>query len=182
MAKLESIYGRLNFLPAIASQPHNDTVKPVLRILAPAQNAVVTGISTPITFDVSDNIAVTEVEFNTGSVFLSDYTAPFEFKWNTTTQGPRTITFTAYDAAGNASLSETRNITVNKDAPSTPTPPGPTPEPVKSGDLTSDGKVNIKDLSVLLSAWGTTNTNADLNKSGKVEIGDLSQLLSAWTG
>ena len=64
----------------------------------------------------------------------------------------------------------------------TPLPPGPNPLPPppvrKTGDINGDGKVNITDLSLLLSAWGTNNTAADLNKSGKVDIADLSILLS----
>lgn len=50
------------------------------------------------------------------------------------------------------------------------------------GDINSDGKVNITDLSMLLSAWGTSNAAADLNNDGTVNITDLSMLLSNWTG
>jgi hypothetical protein len=70
----------------------------------------------------------------------------------------------------------------------TPTPtqsasvsPTPTPSPSgKVGDLNNDGSVNIFDLSILLSAWGTTNPTADLNRDGTVNIFDLSILLSKW--
>lgn len=67
----------------------------------------------------------------------------------------------------------------------TPTPPTPTPTPppstgAKVGDLNGDNKVNISDMSILLSAWGKNNAAADLNKSGKVDISDLSILLSHW--
>lgn len=71
--------------------------------------------------------------------------------------------------------------------PPTPTPTPPTPPPTpppstgsKVGDLNSDNKVNISDMSILLSAWGKSNATADLNKSGKVDISDLSILLSHW--
>jgi hypothetical protein len=50
----------------------------------------------------------------------------------------------------------------------------------KVGDLNGDGQVNIFDLSMLLSAWGTTNTAADINHDGTVNVFDLSTLLSHW--
>ena len=56
----------------------------------------------------------------------------------------------------------------------TPNPPG------KTGDLNSDGKVDIFDLSTLLTRWGTSDATADLNKNGSVDIFDLSTLLSNW--
>jgi hypothetical protein len=70
----------------------------------------------------------------------------------------------------------------------TPTPttspsPTATPTPVPLvGDLNGDGHVNIFDLSILLSAWGTSSATADLNHDGTVNIFDLSVLLSHWTG
>jgi hypothetical protein len=50
----------------------------------------------------------------------------------------------------------------------------------KKGDLNKDGKINIFDLSMLLSRWRRANTIADINASGKVDIFDLSILLSRW--
>ncbi len=52
----------------------------------------------------------------------------------------------------------------------------------KAGDLNNDGQVNIFDLSILLSSWGTTNSaiEANLNRSGPVDIFDLSIFLSSW--
>jgi glycosyl hydrolase family 12/dockerin type I repeat protein len=48
------------------------------------------------------------------------------------------------------------------------------------GDLNHDGVVNIFDLSIMLSDWGTNNSTADLNNDGTVNIFDLSILLSHW--
>jgi hypothetical protein len=50
--------------------------------------------------------------------------------------------------------------------------------PSKPGDLNSDGVVNITDLSILLSNYGTASSTADINKDGTVNILDLSILLS----
>lgn len=48
------------------------------------------------------------------------------------------------------------------------------------GDLNGGGLVDIQDLSILLSEWGTSGHRADINLDGKVNIFDLSILLSQW--
>ncbi|MCG2685961.1 dockerin type I domain-containing protein [Candidatus Parcubacteria bacterium] len=52
------------------------------------------------------------------------------------------------------------------------------------GDVNGDGRVDIQDLSRLLSKWEHPADlgNADLNGDGVVNVGDLSILLSNWTG
>jgi hypothetical protein len=50
------------------------------------------------------------------------------------------------------------------------------------GDLNNDGRVDVLDLSILLSHWQTNYTAADINKDGIVDILDLSILLSNYTG
>jgi len=50
----------------------------------------------------------------------------------------------------------------------------------KRGDLNGDGKVNIFDLSVLLSGFNKTLARGDLNGDGRVTILDLSIILSGW--
>lgn len=47
-------------------------------------------------------------------------------------------------------------------------------------DVNNDGVVNISDLSLLLSKWGTTDAACDINDDGIVNISDLSVLLSKW--
>ena len=46
------------------------------------------------------------------------------------------------------------------------------------GDLNSDNSVNVTDLSILLSNYGTSNIAADINSDGTVNILDMSILLS----
>ena len=46
------------------------------------------------------------------------------------------------------------------------------------GDLNNDNTVNVTDLSILLSNYGTTNSTADINTDGQVNVLDLSILLS----
>lgn len=58
----------------------------------------------------------------------------------------------------------------------------PPPPNAKMGDFNDDGFVNITDLSVLLSAWGTNNATilTNLNQTGTVNITCLSIFLSHW--
>ncbi|MBP9669340.1 MAG: hypothetical protein KBE09_03555 [Candidatus Pacebacteria bacterium] len=49
-------------------------------------------------------------------------------------------------------------------------------------DLNSDGKVNLIDFSILLSAWGQGDVPADINADGIVNLSDVSILLFNWTG
>lgn len=63
----------------------------------------------------------------------------------------------------------------------TPTPtPSSTPAP-SAADLNNDTKVNVFDLSILLSHWGQAGLG-DVNGDGTVNIFDLSRLLTSWTG
>lgn len=50
----------------------------------------------------------------------------------------------------------------------------------KLGDINGDDKIDILDLSEMLSNWGTNNPCCDLNGDGLVGIIDLSTLLSRW--
>jgi predicted alpha-1,2-mannosidase len=63
-------------------------------------------------------------------------------------------------------------------------PPTPSPTPAVAADLNGDGRVNVTDLSILLSHWAQTGTAVpgDINGDGVVNITDLSSLLTAWTG
>lgn len=71
----------------------------------------------------------------------------------------------AFDAAGNNSTAKTlTTATVTR----------------KTGDVTGDNKIDVSDLSYLLSKWGVGDAYADLNKDGKVTISDLSILLANW--
>ena len=59
-----------------------------------------------------------------------------------------------------------------------------TATPPKKGDLNNDGKVNLMDVSTLLSQWGQAGTglSGDLNSDSSVNLTDLSLLLANWTG
>jgi len=52
------------------------------------------------------------------------------------------------------------------------------PNPALPGDLNNDNTVNVTDMSILLSNYGTSNSTADINTDGAVNILDMSILLS----
>lgn len=50
------------------------------------------------------------------------------------------------------------------------------------GDIDGDGRVDLIDISILITNWGTPkNARADLNNDGKVNNKDISILLTYWT-
>lgn len=53
-----------------------------------------------------------------------------------------------------------------------------TQAPGKPGDLNNDSLVNVFDMSILLSNFGSSNAVADINHDGRVNVFDLSILLS----
>lgn len=70
-----------------------------------------------------------------------------------------------------ASPSATPSLTPTQPASPSATPAGPL-----EGDINGDGKVDLQDLSALLSSWGKDGTAADLNHDGKVNAFDYSRL------
>lgn len=80
-------------------------------------------------------------------------------------------------------LLPTPRSTTTPTSTSTPTPiPTPTPTSISNtSDINIDGHVNVFDLSILLSHWGTSGTG-DIDVNGTVNVFDLSRLLNAWTG
>ena len=149
----------------------SDTRPPTVSITAPTSGQTVSGTVTVIA-SASDNVGVVKVEFYVdGSLksTITDNPVQYTYSWNTASysNGSYTLIVKAYDSAGNVGVSPSVLVTVNNTA-------------TKVGDLNTDGKVDILDLSILLTRWGSTDTTADLNKSGKVDILDLSILLSKW--
>ena len=58
---------------------------------------------------------------------------------------------------------------------------GGPPPTTNTADLNGDGKVDVIDLGILLSAWGqTTKPKSDINQDGRVDVVDLGILLSKW--
>lgn len=153
---------------ATVSSTLPDTVAPTVSLDAPGN-----GASAQLTFLISatasDDLDLNRVEFYVDSTLITTITsAPFAFNWNSYAvhNGAHTITAKAFDASGNFS-SQAANITINN------------PPPPITGDLNGDHKVNILDLSILLSHWNKPGAG-DFNNNGKVDIFDLSVLLARY--
>lgn len=56
----------------------------------------------------------------------------------------------------------------------------PPPPARKTGDANSDNAVDLLDLSILASVWGSNNSDSDFNNDGTVDLLDLSILAAQW--
>ena len=111
-----------------------DTTKPSVSITSPANGAEVSGL-VALAASASDNAGVARVEFRVDGVLISsDASAPYGATWDASAvpAGLHIITATAYDAAGNFSVT-TAGVTV-------PAPPDTT-KPVVSIATPADGAV-----------------------------------------
>jgi hypothetical protein len=143
-----------------------DTTPPVVQLMAPGdgQSAELTF---PISATASDNLDLNRVEFYIDNTLIDTITsAPFSFNWNSyaVNNGWHTLTAEAFDGSGN-SASDSISIDITN------------PPPPLIGDLNGDHKVNLYDLSILLSHWGKPGLG-DFRNDGKVDIFDLSIFLS----
>jgi hypothetical protein len=150
-----------------------DTVNPTVALIAPANNTSVS-VGSPVSLSATaaDNVAITRVDFYSGTALLNtDFTPPYTYSWGTSGQtiGAKTLTAKAFDAAGNtaSSVPVTLNLTSTSE--------------VKVGDTNNDGHVNSKDYSVVVYYFGQNNATADLNHDGSVGSADLAILLANWT-
>ncbi|MEO7364551.1 MAG: fibronectin type III domain-containing protein [Candidatus Saccharimonadales bacterium] len=143
-----------------------DTSPPSVVIDTPAD-----GQTAQLTFQISatasDDLELNRVEFYADSTLIATTTTlPYALNWNSYAvhNGAHILSAKAIDASGNQS---SRSITVTINNP---------PPPI-TGDLNGDHKVNIYDLSILLSHFNKPGAG-DFNNNGKVDIFDLSVLLS----
>ncbi len=101
------------------------------------------------------------------TVIQTDTTSPYSFTLNTLsyTNGSHIIAVKATDNQGNIG---TASVTVK----------------LTNGDINSDSKVGISDLSIMASNWnkqsGATYNQGDLNTDSKVTVADLSILANRW--
>ncbi|MEX0616177.1 MAG: Ig-like domain-containing protein [Candidatus Woykebacteria bacterium] len=162
----------LKILGGTIPPPPVDTIKPTVSVTSPKNGAAVSK-TVPISATATDNVKVVRVDFYIDGVKKgSDTTASYTYSWNTASysNGTHKIQAKAVDSSGLEGPSSTISVTVSNSVL----------KKGKPGDLDGDGKVNIFDLSILLSKWGTTDKSANLNTQGRVDIFDLSILLSNW--
>jgi hypothetical protein len=125
---------------------------------------------------------------------MPTYTIHADF-WNT--WQPAALQYLVTNCINAGISCGTNPLTPIGGVPSLTPPPSPTPTPAPSatpsptatptpaptpGDINGDGRVNVTDLSIMLSHWGTNYAPADLNHDGTVNVFDASILLAHWTG
>jgi len=96
-----------------------ETVAPIVSISNPGNNAKVSN-TVEVRASATDNVSVTRVEFYVNGILMTTDTAePYQYSWNslTVTPGSYGITAKAYDAAGNAGLTNIAVIVVNDVTP-----------------------------------------------------------------
>jgi thermitase len=123
-----------------------DSTAPTVAIASPTSGTVNGVVS--VNVDANDNVGVTRVDLLVnGNVLASDATSPFTFTWDTTLLAGTTATLMAraYDAAGNATNSQSVALNVSSGAP--PAQPDTIPPNVSisnpSNGNTVNGTVNI---------------------------------------
>lgn len=156
-----------------APLPPPDTVKPSVSLTSPTAGATLSGDEIVLSADASDNVGVTLVEFWLGSTKIAEKSQPpYSVTWDssTITDGNYNLTARAYDVAGNVRISAFIAVIVDNAFI------------LNKADLNGDSKVDIFDLSILLSKWNSSDTTSDINKDGTVNVFDLSILLGNWNG
>lgn len=98
----------------------------------------------------------------------------------TSTPTPTVTPTTAPQASSPQSSGQASSGSPSSSGSSSPSSPPSSSGGGKRGDLNGDGKINIFDLSVLLSGFNKTLSRGDLNGDGRVTILDLSIILSSW--
>ncbi|WP_257459358.1 Ig-like domain-containing protein [Archangium lipolyticum] len=102
---------------AVAVTVDNDRTAPTVSLTAPLPGATVSG-SLTLSASASDNVGVTKVEFYDGTTLVgSDTSAPYAVSWNSRngSNGPRSLTARALDAAGNSATSDAVTVTADND-------------------------------------------------------------------
>jgi peptidoglycan/xylan/chitin deacetylase (PgdA/CDA1 family)/archaellum component FlaF (FlaF/FlaG flagellin family) len=105
--------------------PPVDTTAPTAALTAPADGATVRDPIT-LTADAADNVGVAKVEFLVnGTVVATDTSAPYSATWDpaSVAGSSATIAVRATDAAGNATTSPTRSVTIQRAPPADTTAP-----------------------------------------------------------
>lgn len=130
-------------------------------------------LSGTVPWNVTTSGSVASVEYWADSAKLAtDTTAPYSYNLDTTTManGSHLINVVLVGTDGSRISAGSGGIlgkvTVDNAAA------------FKPGDLNQDSRVDVTDLSILLSYYGTANAVADINKDGVVNVLDLSALLS----
>ena len=109
---------------ADAAGPPPDTTPPTLNITWPNDGDTISGVIT-VTAEANDANGVKMVLlFMDNEHIGSDYHAPFEFLWDTSTfsEGAHSLTARAFDPAGNPAVDDDTTVTIAAASPDTTEP------------------------------------------------------------
>ncbi len=127
----------------------------------------------PIRINASDDKGIDRVDFIINGTTKSIVkTPPYNFDFDTTKpstpNGNYVVSVNVYDTSGN--MSSIKDFVLK----------------VRRSDIDRSGKVDIGDLTLVISSWNQNNTNLatnpayDLDDDGVIGIGDLTYLISKW--
>jgi hypothetical protein len=147
------------------SPPPVDTTPPQTAITSNPSSST-TDTSANFTFNSTENNSIFQCKLDAAAFSSCDLPQSY----SGLSSGSHTFSVEATDPAGNIDATP---ATYKWTITTTPLPP-----PAKVGDVNNDGKVDILDISVLLSNFSKATASCDLNKDGTVNVFDLSILLS----
>jgi len=102
--------------------PPPDIVFPTVGLTAPAEGAIVSGMTVAVSADANDNTGVVGVQFvlDGNNLGAEDTSSPYGITWNTTASvnGAHVLRAIARDAAGNRTTAADVHVTVSNTAPS----------------------------------------------------------------
>lgn len=154
-------------------------------VSAPTPSSGVRKGTVVLAASASDNAGVIRVEFYNGGTQLGqDTSAPYEFSWNTatTSDGSKSITARAYDAAGHVTTSTPSSFTVDNTPPSTSITSGPTQQTLGPNttptNTTQTWSFTVSDATSAVSAECRVRTSAQTPAFGSCSGGSTSHTVS----
>ena len=133
--------------------PVPDTTKPNISVTSPSAGAnIITGDTTAIALDASDDFGVTKVEVLVDGALEATLTdSPYSYTWDTTGAelGDHVITASAYDAAGNVGQASSVTVTI--------VPPPDVTKPVVAIATPTDGANIVTGDDIAITADASDN-------------------------
>jgi hypothetical protein len=156
----------------ISTTPPIDTQPPTVNIQGDS-TIVASNDLNIIKISAADNGSINRVELKVvgGAILATDTSPPYDISLNPNSlaNGDYNLVAIAYDSSNNSTTSSPKIIKV------------------RLPDINRNGKVEIGDLTFIISAWNQSNSSIqtkkelDLNDDGVIGISDLTILISKWS-